>query len=318
MKKRLYLNDSDETLDVLGEQDKNIIQLEKDFDVRIYCMQEEKSGRYILEITGPGESVRAAMNRINEKREQGARSKKTKGDIPRGIRQGALYVSCTGKQITPFSNNQRAYLEYIKDYDLVIGIGPAGTGKTFLAVVSALAMLESGKVNRIILTRPVVEAGEKLGFLPGDLYDKVNPYLKPLYDAFYYLIGPEKFRRYRENETIEIVPLAYMRGRTLEDAFIILDEAQNTIPEQMKMFLTRLGFGSQAVITGDITQIDIENKRQSGLVQSEKILSGVSGIKFVRFSEEDVVRHDLVREIIKAYDVWEGRLEKKRSPEKND
>ncbi len=181
----------------------------------------------------------------------------------------------------------------------MIGIGPAGTGKTFLAVACALRALQSGQVSRIVITRPVVEAGERLGFLPGDLYEKINPYLKPLYDAFYIMLGPEKFRYFREEETVEIVPLAYMRGSTIDDAFIVLDEAQNTTPEQMKMFLTRLGTGSKAMITGDITQIDLDAKIRSGLIVAEKILHGIAGIKFMHFKKADVVRHELVKHILR-------------------
>jgi phosphate starvation-inducible PhoH-like protein len=195
----------------------------------------------------------------------------------------------------------------IRDNDMVFGVGPAGTGKTYLAVACAIAALESGRVNRIVLTRPVVEAGEKLGFLPGDFYEKVHPYLKPLYDAFHNMVGADRFRQLREDETIEIIPLAYMRGRTLDEAFAILDEAQNTTPEQMKMFLTRMGNGSRMVITGDVTQIDLDKKLTSGLVQIQDVLRGVEGIDFVRFSEVDVVRHPLVKKIIRAFDAWDER-----------
>ncbi|MHB9156130.1 MAG: PhoH family protein [Endomicrobiales bacterium] len=213
-----------------------------------------------------------------------------------------VYVTFQGKHIKPRSEHQKKYIDFSHKYDLVIAIGPAGTGKTFLAVACALEALQMGKVSRIVLTRPVVEAGERLGFLPGDLYEKINPYLKPLYDAFYFMLGPEKFRFLRDEETIEIVPLAYMRGRTIEDAFMILDEAQNTTSEQMKMFLTRLGANSQAIVTGDVTQIDLEPKNKSGLVMAERLLSDVEGIKITHFTEEDVVRHGLVKKIIKAFE----------------
>ncbi|MGQ9732896.1 MAG: PhoH family protein, partial [Candidatus Zipacnadales bacterium] len=203
------------------------------------------------------------------------------------------------------SENQKKYIDAIRKYDIVIGIGPAGTGKTFLAVASALNCLESQKVSRIVLTRPVVEAGEKLGFLPGDLYEKINPYLRPLYDAFYTMLGPEKFRRYKEDETIEIVPLAYMRGRTLEDAFIILDEAQNTVPKQMKMFLTRMGEGSHMVVTGDISQIDLPESGASGLVHACHVLRGVPGIALCELTDSDIVRHQLVQRIVRAYEAHE-------------
>jgi phosphate starvation-inducible protein PhoH and related proteins len=205
------------------------------------------------------------------------------------------------RQVTPKSLNQRRYIEAIKNNDIVFGVGPGGTGKTFLAVAMAITYLLDKSVSRIILTRPAVEAGEKLGFLPGDIEEKINPYLRPLYDALYLLLDSEKIQRYMEDGTIEIAPLAFMRGRTLSDAFIILDEAQNTTSEQMKMFLTRIGMRSKAVITGDVTQIDLPFGRSSGLVEARAILSGVEGLAFCYFNEKDVVRHRLVRLIIKAY-----------------
>jgi phosphate starvation-inducible PhoH-like protein len=213
-----------------------------------------------------------------------------------------MQILATGKkQVTPKSLNQRRYIEAIRKNDIVFGIGPGGTGKTFLAVAMALNFLLEKSVSRIILTRPAVEAGERLGFLPGDIEAKINPYLRPLYDALYILLDGERIQRYLENGTIEIAPLAFMRGRTLNDAFIILDEAQNTTSEQMKMFLTRLGMQSKAVITGDITQIDLPMGRNSGLVEAKNILGAVEGLAFCYFNESDVVRHHLVRLIIKAY-----------------
>jgi phosphate starvation-inducible PhoH-like protein len=198
--------------------------------------------------------------------------------------------------------NQRRYLDAIEKYDMVFGIGPAGTGKTYLAVAMAVSALNNKKVNRIILARPAVEAGERLGFLPGTLQEKVDPYLRPLYDALYDLMDQERVDRYLEKNVIEIAPIAFMRGRTLNDSFIILDEAQNTTSEQMKMFVTRLGFNSKAVITGDITQIDLPNARRSGLLEATDVLKGVDGISFNFFGEEDVVRHHLVQRIVRAYD----------------
>ncbi|HKV40885.1 MAG TPA: PhoH family protein, partial [Blastocatellia bacterium] len=200
------------------------------------------------------------------------------------------------------SANQRRYLEAIEKSDMVFGIGPAGTGKTYLAVALAIQALWQKQVNRIILARPAVEAGEKLGFLPGDLQDKVDPYLRPLYDALFDLADNERVMRLLEKRVIEIAPLAFMRGRTLSDSFIILDEAQNTTSEQMKMFLTRIGFGSKAVITGDITQIDLPAGRRSGLIEAQRVLSGLDGIDFIHFTEKDVVRHHLVQMIVKAYE----------------
>jgi phosphate starvation-inducible PhoH-like protein len=206
------------------------------------------------------------------------------------------------KRIAPKTVNQRRYLDAIEQNDIVFGIGPAGTGKTYLAMAQAVSFLLAKKVNRIILARPAEEAGEKLGFLPGDLQEKVNPYLRPLYDALYDMLEIEKVERFIERGTIEIAPIAIMRGRTLNDAIVILDEAQNTTSEQMKMFLTRLGFGSKAVVTGDITQIDLPSGRTSGLVEAMKVVSKIEGISFVYFDDRDVVRHKLVQQIVKAYE----------------
>jgi len=219
-------------------------------------------------------------------------------------------VSSKKKFIIPKTETQRQYIEAIRHYDIVIGIGPAGTGKTYLAMAMAISALLKKQVSRIVLARPAVEAGEKLGFLPGDISEKFNPYLRPLYDALLDMMEAEKAAKLIERGVIEIAPLAFMRGRTLNDSFIILDEAQNTTREQMKMYLTRLGYNSKTVITGDITQIDLPHGKASGLIEAEKILSGVEGIKFVYFSERDVVRHKLVQAIVKAYERYE-----KRNPE---
>ncbi len=211
------------------------------------------------------------------------------------------------KQVAPRSLNQRRYMDAIERMDMVFGIGPAGTGKTYLAVAMAVAALTSKQVNRIILARPAVEAGERLGFLPGSLQDKIDPYLRPLYDALYDMLDAEKVDRYLERGTIEIAPIAFMRGRTLNDAFVILDEAQNTTSEQMKMFLTRIGFNSKTVITGDITQIDLPPGKTSGLVEARSIVSRIEGIEFIYFNEKDVVRHPLVQRIIRAYEEYGNR-----------
>jgi phosphate starvation-inducible protein PhoH and related proteins len=208
------------------------------------------------------------------------------------------------RQVMPKSVNQRRYLDAIEHHDIVFGIGPAGTGKTYLAMAQAVSFLLTKRVSRIILARPAVEAGEKLGFLPGDLQEKVNPYLRPLYDALYDMLEGERVERLLERGTIEIAPIAFMRGRTLNDSFVILDEAQNTTSEQMKMFLTRLGFGSKAVVTGDITQIDLPVGRTSGLIEAVKVVGQVEGIAFTYFDERDVVRHKLVQQIVKAYEVF--------------
>jgi phosphate starvation-inducible PhoH-like protein len=220
--------------------------------------------------------------------------------------QKAIPVSSRKRPVAPKNETQRKYVEAIRQYDIVFGIGPAGTGKTYLAMATAVSALLRREVSRIILVRPAVEAGEKLGFLPGDLYEKVHPYLRPLYDALYDMIETEKANKLVERGDIEIAPLAFMRGRTLNDSFIILDEAQNTTVEQMKMFLTRLGFNSKTVVTGDITQIDLPSGRSSGLIEVQKILDDIEGIRFIYFTNKDVVRHKLVQQIIKAYEKYEG------------
>ena len=214
----------------------------------------------------------------------------------------AICITSRGKPVRAKTVGQRKYVNAIAKNTIVLGVGPAGTGKTFLAVAMAVKALRAGEVSRIILTRPAIEAGEKLGFLPGDLQSKIDPYLRPLYDALYEMMGAENYAKMVEKQVIEVAPLAYMRGRTLDDSFIILDEAQNTTPEQMKMFLTRLGFNSKIVVTGDVTQIDLPDGKKSGLKEAVKILKGVEDIETVRFSEKDVVRHRLVQDIIKAYE----------------
>jgi phosphate starvation-inducible PhoH-like protein len=225
--------------------------------------------------------------------------------VLKDIFQKSIPVSSRKRPVAPKNEAQRRYIEAIKQFDIVFGIGPAGTGKTYLAMATAVSALLRREVSRIILVRPAVEAGEKLGFLPGDLYEKVNPYLRPLYDALYDMIETEKANKLVERGDIEIAPLAFMRGRTLNDSFIILDEAQNTTSEQMKMFLTRLGFNSKTVVTGDITQIDLPSNRNSGLIEVQKILEGIEGIHFMYFTNRDVVRHKLVQQIIKAYEKYE-------------
>jgi phosphate starvation-inducible PhoH-like protein len=226
----------------------------------------------------------------------------------------AVYVSSRKRVITPKSLAQKRYIDAIRKFDLVIGIGPAGTGKTYLAMAMAVAFLVKQEVERIVLTRPAVEAGEKLGFLPGDIAEKVNPYLRPLYDALHDMMDFDRVSKLVERGVIEVAPLAFMRGRTLNDSFVILDEAQNTGPEQMKMFLTRLGFGSKAVITGDITQVDLPENKASGLIEIQGILKGIEGIEFIYFSDKDVVRHPLVQDIIKAYE----RADEKRQRGKTE
>ena len=223
------------------------------------------------------------------------------GELPLDL----VCVTYRGKPVKSKTFGQKRYIEALRKYPIVFGIGPAGTGKTFLAVAQAVKSFREKKVSRIILTRPAVEAGERLGFLPGDLQNKVDPYLRPLYDAMYHIMGPDTFHNNVEKGAIEIAPLAYMRGRTLDDSFIILVEAQNTTPEQMKMFLTRIGAGSRAVITGDVTQVDLPGDKKSGLIEAQRILSDVEGLAFVMLSEKDVVRHELVQRIIRAYERYE-------------
>src|SRR5216117_4329746 len=230
----------------------------------------------------------------------------------RGLAEAGRQRSLGRRTVQPKSVNQRRYLEAIETHDMVFGIGPAGTGKTYLAVAMAISALLAKRVNRIILARPAVEAGERLGFLPGTLQDKIDPYLRPLYDALYDMLDPEKVDRYLEKNVIEIAPIAFMRGRTLNDSFVILDEAQNTTSEQMKMFVTRLGFNSKAVITGDVTQIDLPSARRSGLIEAVDILKNVQGLSFVYFDEGDVVRHHLVQRIIRAYDEHKTRVAEDR------
>lgn len=230
------------------------------------------------------------------------------------LARDVLCITAKGKPVKAKTLGQKKYMEAIAHNTVTIGVGPAGTGKTYLAVAAAVAAFRDKRVSRIILTRPAVEAGEKLGFLPGDLQSKVDPYLRPLYDGLFDMLGAENFQKHMEKGSIEVAPLAYMRGRTLDDSFIILDEAQNTTPEQMKMFLTRIGFGSQAVITGDVTQIDLPGGKTSGLKEAVRVLAGVEGIAQCFLSEKDVVRHELVQRIVKAY----AEYEKKRQPVRQD
>ena len=225
----------------------------------------------------------------------------------RGVVSSAKNLQVGKRNVTPKTLNQKLYLEAIEKHDMVFGIGPAGTGKTYLAVSMAVRALLDKKVSRIVLTRPAVEAGERLGFLPGTLQEKIDPYLKPLYDALYDMLDVERVDRHLERGVIEIAPIAFMRGRTLNDSFVILDEAQNTTPEQMKMFLTRIGYGSKAVITGDVTQVDLPLGKMSGLIEARNVISGVEGISFIHFNERDVVRHPLVQRIVRAYESYSAQ-----------
>jgi phosphate starvation-inducible PhoH-like protein len=303
---------------LLGRHDENLRLLESELTLRIVARGNEitlrgderqvaRGARIVEELLariGAGlpvqaSDVRAALRVLADDAEADLKS----------IFLDAIPVPSRKKQITPKTLNQKRYVEAMRGHDIVVGIGPAGTGKSYLAMAMAVSALTRREVSRIILTRPAVEAGERLGFLPGDMYEKVHPYLRPLYDALYDMMEPEKAATMTERGAIEIAPLAYMRGRTLNDAFIVLDEAQNTTSEQMKMFLTRLGFNSRMVITGDITQVDLPSSRASGLIEIQSVLKHIEGIRFVYFSEKDVVRHELVSEIVRAYDDWSRRRE---------
>jgi len=307
--RKFKLKNREEILFILGERDEGLRDLERRLKVQIFVRQHPETESADLTIKGTPAAAERTVARIRATLEEfyKARLGPEEGRQPESpeLPEGVLYKTHFGELVRPRSDAQKKYVDAILARDLVFGVGPAGTGKTFLAAVCALRALRAGEVKRIILTRPIVEAGEKLGYLPGDVSDKVHPYLRPLYDAFHALLGPDRFRSLRADEVIETVPLAYMRGRTLENAFIILDEAQNTLPEQMKMFLTRMGLYSRVVVTGDATQIDIREKDRSGLVLAREILKKTEGVKFVNFSAKDVARHPLVKNILAAYESWE-------------
>ncbi len=308
---RINIDRMEQAVALFGSFDENIKLMEKEYHVSILGRGSE------IKVSGEAENVALAVraidslltliNRGEALSEQNVRycislvneGSEDKIDTLTG---DCICITSKGKPVKAKTLGQKKYCTAIKSHTITIGVGPAGTGKTYLAVALAVTAFRAQEVNRIILTRPAVEAGEKLGFLPGDLQQKVDPYLRPLYDALFDMLGAETYQRYVERGNIEVAPLAYMRGRTLDDSFIILDEAQNTTPEQMKMFLTRLGFNSKMVITGDITQIDLPDGRKSGLKDVLRILRGIDDIAQVRFSEKDVVRHRLVQDIIKAYE----------------
>ncbi|RJP28721.1 MAG: PhoH family protein [Candidatus Omnitrophota bacterium] len=312
MEKNIRLCTHDEAKLLFGPNDQNTKSIEKQFKVKITVRNEH------LKIKGAANNIKKSASLI-ESILGGLRNGNILGpeevkDLISGYKNGSkgyvsdllsmpsLTCSSAGKRIGPRTKGQQEYVQAIRAYDIVFGIGPAGTGKTYLAMAAAVEALKKHEVRRIILTRPAIEAGESLGFLPGDMVEKISPYLRPLYDAMYDMMDAEVIEKYLETGIVEVAPLAYMRGRTLNEAFIILDEAQNCTAEQMKMFLTRLGFDSKAVITGDITQSDLPEGRPVGLLQAQDILSGIEGIKFIRFSGLDVVRHALVQRIIEAYD----------------
>ena len=311
IEKTIDIDRMEQAVQLFGSFDENIKELEKEYGVTILSrgtdikVSGDAEGVYnackaidvLLSLVEKGEvindqRVRYVMDLVRDgSSEQVA---KIAGDV--------ICITAKGRPLKPKTLGQKKYVESIRTNTVTLGIGPAGTGKTYLAVAMAVQAFKAHEINRIILTRPAVEAGEKLGFLPGDLQNKVDPYLRPLYDALFDMLGAETFQKYQEKGNIEVAPLAYMRGRTLDDSFIILDEAQNTTPEQMKMFLTRLGFNSKAVITGDITQIDLPDSKKSGLIEAQRVLREVEDIAIVTFTEKDVVRHKIVQDIIKAYE----------------
>lgn len=309
--------------DLLGERDVYLKQVDAAFPgARIIARGNEIVIEDFDELT-VGEMIRTAFDELLILIQEGEALdddrvdrviEMVKQDIPSpsGVFTDSIKVG-RGKHVRPKTHGQKIYVDAVRDNTMIFGIGPAGTGKTYLAMACAIEALQSGSVRRIILTRPAVEAGERLGFLPGDLTAKVDPYLRPLYDALYEMLGPEETARLMERGTIEIAPLAYMRGRTLNDAFVVLDEAQNTSPEQMKMFLTRLGFNSKMIVTGDVTQVDLDGGRPSGLRTIRRVLRNVNDIAFIELTGDDVVRHRVVAAIVEAYRKYEQRLKEKQA-----
>ena len=319
----LRVDDRSRLAAVFGPYDENLKLIEKELEVQISDREDGiriagepipaaaamRLLRSLLDMAGNNEeigaqNIRYLISQVYEGTEREAAA----------LSKDVICVTHRGKPIKAKTLGQKQYVETIKNYAVTIGVGPAGTGKTYLAVAAAVTALREKSINRIVLTRPAIEAGEKLGFLPGDLQQKIDPYLRPLYDSLFEMLGTETYARYVERGNIEIAPLAYMRGRTLDDSFIILDEAQNTSPEQMKMFLTRLGFNSKAVINGDITQIDLPGDTLSGLREAVKVLDGVEGIGMSYLTDKDVVRHELVQRIIKAYEAYEKKRGERHPP----
>ena len=320
MEQRIGIERMEEAINLFGSFDENIRLLEAEFQVQVVnrggeivisgepenVMLAEKAVQALLTLSAKGEAINQQHVRYVIGLCRSGQSERISE-----LTQDVICITSKGRPVKPKTIGQKQYVDSVLHNTVTIGVGPAGTGKTYLAVAAAVAAFRDKQVNRIILTRPAVEAGEKLGFLPGDLQSKVDPYLRPLYDALFDMLGAESFQKQLERGNIEVAPLAYMRGRTLDDSFIILDEAQNTSVEQMKMFLTRLGFNSKMVVTGDITQIDLPDGRRSGLVDAVKILKDVDDIQIVRFNERDVVRHKLVQDIIKAYEKHEDVKKRK-------
>lgn len=322
-KKSVFSSTSEATMAVFGSFDSNVKIVENTFDVKIYNRSKIAGDTDEISISGESQynvdlaadvitrmcDMAGGNSQISEQTVEYLCSMVRDGDGEdlSSSYDGCIVITAKGRPIKAKTVGQKEYVDKIKNNTVILGVGPAGTGKTFLAVAMAVKALRSKEISRIILTRPAVEAGERLGFLPGDLQSKVDPYLRPLYDALYEMLGAENYQKMIEKNVIEIAPLAYMRGRTLDDSFIILDEAQNTTPEQMKMFLTRLGFNSKAVVTGDLTQRDLPFGKSSGLADAIKILDNIDGIAVHRFTERDVVRHRLVQKIILAYEKHENK-----------
>ena len=319
MEQRISLERMEEAVSLFGSFDENIRILENEFHVSVVNREEQ------LIITGEPEdtmlaekAIEALLRLISRGENVGEQHVRyviglcRSGQLDRidELTRDVVCISAKGRPIKPKTIGQKDYIKTIQTCPVTIGVGPAGTGKTYLAVAAAVAAFREKEVSRIILTRPAVEAGERLGFLPGDLQSKVDPYLRPLYDALFDMLGPETYQKYLEKGNIEVAPLAYMRGRTLDDSFIILDEAQNTSREQMKMFLTRMGFGSRVVITGDVTQIDLPSDKPSGLKEAMRVLDGVEGVGICRLTQNDVVRHIMVQRIIEAYAKFEEKKKK--------
>ncbi|MGM0419920.1 MAG: PhoH family protein [Bacillota bacterium] len=312
----ITISDYDQARSIFGQLDDNLKIIEDKLNVKIIARGSE------IKVKGKERGVTVATRTLEELIELQESNNEVNNrqikyivdqlkkdtDISfKNLYNEVLQVNYKGREIKAKTLGQKIYINAMKRSDIVFGIGPAGTGKTYLAVVMAVKSLLNNNVNRIVLTRPAIEAGEHLGFLPGDMQEKVDPYLRPLYDSLFDVLGPDKVNQYMDKDIIEVAPLAYMRGRTLDDSFIILDEAQNTTSEQMKMMLTRIGFNSRAVITGDVTQVDLPYSKKSGLGEVEKILSGINGIDFIYLDESDVVRHDLVKKIISAYEKQENK-----------
>jgi len=331
--KTIIVQDAEVTRRIFGSFDRNLAKLESEFELRIYNRQDPSGVGDAIVIEGAEDAVSRASEAVKLLKKIASLGEEIsdqsvdyiigmvsdgRASELTGYDEDCLFVTPKGKPIKAKTVGQKKYIELIKKNTVVLGVGPAGTGKTYLAVMMAVKALRAHEVSRIILTRPAVEAGERLGFLPGDLQSKIDPYLRPLYDALYDMMGAENCMRLMEKMTIEIAPLAYMRGRTLDDSFIILDEAQNTTPEQMKMFLTRLGNGSKIVVTGDLTQTDLPFGQKSGLASAVRILKNIEDIGIHEFSERDVVRHRLVQKIIVAYDKYDRERAAKKAEGKRE